>query len=125
MSKRDKTTCTVIYQGKEADLENEAAVTELLTPMFQEIHQRRNSQMKLTQQFLLPELEPTAIQLALLVRQLYGLEEEKAAINKDLKERMDLIKIQIKQASTAITDSLEGVTRIKVAPETQQPRTSQ
>jgi hypothetical protein len=73
------------------------------------------------QQFLLPELEPTAIQLALLVRQLNGLEEEKAAVNKDLKERMDLIKIQIKQASTAITDSLEGVTRVRMAPESRQP----
>ena len=128
MSDIDKTTCTLTFQGKSANLDDREAVTALLTPMFQEIHQRRGSPMKPRQQFLLPELEPTAIQLAQLVGQLAALEDEKKAVNQDLKERMDLLKIQIKHAATAIMDSLEGpdgVTRIKMVPEDRQPGAAQ
>jgi hypothetical protein len=120
----DKITSTITYQGKSVDLENKAAVEELLTPMFHEIQQKRGTPMKPRQQFLLPELEPTAIHLAQLVGQLAALEEEKKTVNQDLKERMDLLKVQIKHAATAITDSLEGpdgVTRIKMVPEDRQP----
>lgn len=70
------------------------------------------------QQFLLPELEPTAVQLAYLVGQLNAVEEEKAEANKDFKERIDLLKIQIKQAAKAINDSMEGgAARVMLVPE--------
>ena len=105
MSKRDKTTCTLTYQGQEADLDDKAACEALLTPMFKEIHQRRNP-MKYTRQFLFPEFEPTAIELASLVGQLEAVEAEKKATNDDFKERIELLKLQIKRAAQTINEGM-------------------
>lgn len=106
----------MIYQGKEADLEDEAAVENLLTPMFEEIHQRRNPQMKYTRQYLFPELEPTAIMLASLVGQLETVEAEKKAVNDDYKERIDLLKLQIKSAAKTINEGMAAPAKGGEAP---------
>ena len=62
--------------------------------------------MKLTRQFLFPELEPTAIELASLVGQLEAVEAEKKAVNDDFKERIDLLKLQIKRAAQTINEGM-------------------
>lgn len=113
---KDKTTCTLIYQGKTANLDDKETCRELLTPMVKGMIER-SAPMKPRQQFLLPELETTAIDLAYMVGQLAALEEEKAEMVKDFKERIDLLKLQIKAAAKAINDSQEiprvGVTAVK------------
>jgi hypothetical protein len=105
MSKDDKTKCTVIYQGWEADLEDKAAVTSLLTPMFEDIIQRR-APVKMRRQFLFPELEPTAIELAYLVGQLEKVEADKKAATEAYKEAIDLLKLQIKAKAKAINEGM-------------------
>ena len=65
--------------------------------------------MKYTRQFLFPELEPTAIELASLVGQLEAVEAEKKAVNDDFKERIDLLKLQIKSAAKTINEGMAGV----------------
>jgi uncharacterized protein (UPF0335 family) len=67
--------------------------------------------MKYTRQFLFPELEPTAIELASLVGQLEAVEAEKKAVNDDFKERIDLLKMQIKNAAKAINEGMSGAGR--------------
>ena len=62
--------------------------------------------MKYTRQFLFPELEPTAIELASLVGQLEAVEAEKKAVNDDFKERIELLKMQIKQAAKTINEGM-------------------
>ena len=64
--------------------------------------------MKYTRQFLFPELEPTAIELAHLVGQLEAVEAEKKAVNDDFKERIELLKMQIKQAAKTINEGMAG-----------------
>jgi uncharacterized protein (UPF0335 family) len=64
--------------------------------------------MKLKRQFLFPELEPTAIELASLVGQLEAVEAEKKAVNDDFKERIELLKMQIKNAAKVINESMAG-----------------
>ena len=64
--------------------------------------------MKLTRQFLFPELEPTAIELASLVGQLEAVEAEKQEVVKDFKERIDLLKLQIKSAAKTINEGMAG-----------------
>jgi hypothetical protein len=64
--------------------------------------------MKYTRQFLFPELEPTAIELASLVGQLEAVEAEKKAVNDDFKERIELLKMQIKNAAKVINEGMAG-----------------
>ena len=64
--------------------------------------------MKYTRQFLFPELEPTALELASLVGQLEAVEAEKKAVNDDFKERIELLKMQIKQAAKTINEGMAG-----------------
>lgn len=110
---KDKTKCTVIYQGKEADLQNKAAVENLLNPMFREIHRREGT---MARPYLFPELEPTAIELAMLVGRLEQVEDEKKAANDDFKERIDLLKIQIKQAARTINEGMQdGMVRVTMS----------
>jgi hypothetical protein len=72
------------------------------------------------QQFLLPGLQPTAIELARLVARLAALEDEKKDAMADYKERQDLLKLQIKQAAAAINDSLYTVKMtVRAVPEEQ------
>ena len=66
--------------------------------------------MKYTRQFLFPELEPTAIELASLVGQLEAVEAEKKAVNDDFKERIELLKMQIKRAAQTINEGMAGPT---------------
>jgi len=119
MSKRDKTTCTVIYQGQEADLDDKAAVAGLLIPMYHKIIRKENNPMA-RNEFLFPELEKTAIDLAYMVGRLEALEEEKAEVVKDFKERADLLKLQIKAAAKQINDRMDTTRMtVKAVPEEQ------
>jgi chromosome segregation ATPase len=66
--------------------------------------------------FLFPELEPTAIELAALVERLEDVEAEKKAANEDFKERIELLKIQIKQAARTINEGMrDGITKVTVS----------
>ncbi|MFA5381830.1 MAG: hypothetical protein WC356_01605 [Candidatus Micrarchaeia archaeon] len=112
MTTTDKIKSTITYQGKSVDLENKAAVEELLTPMFHEIHGRTKPMRQL---FLTAELEPKAIELASLVAQLNEVEEDKKASMAAFKEAIDLLKLQIKSLATAINEGM-GVRVQKVRP---------
>jgi hypothetical protein len=57
-------------------------------------------------QYLFPELESTAIELAILVGRLDQVEAEKKAANEDFKVTIDLLKMQIKQAARTINEAV-------------------
>jgi len=66
--------------------------------------------------YLFPELEPTAIELAILVGRLEQVEAEKKAANDDFKEQIDLLKIQIRNAARTINEGMhDGITRVRVS----------
>ena len=69
--------------------------------------------MKYTRQFLFPELEPTAIELAHLVGQLEAAEAEKQEVSKDFKERIDLLKLQIKSAAKTINEGMAAPQKLQ------------
>lgn len=114
---RDKTTCTITYQGKSADLDDKEAAEDLLTPMFQKIYEggKQTLAMKYRQLYLSPELEPKAIELAQLVAQLHEVEEDKKASMAAFKEAIDLLKLQIKALANAINEGM-GVRMEKQRP---------
>jgi hypothetical protein len=135
MSKRDidKTKCTVIYQGQEADLDDKAAVTELLTPMFQEIHGGKapmkseievngkkftampfgegapmNTVKKnLLYQFTEAELKNIGKEMAFTVGELEGVEAEKKDAMAGFKDRMEALSTRIKDAAHKINSGQE------------------
>lgn len=117
---KDRTKCTVMYQGQEADLDDKAAVHNLLTPMFQGIIKGARP---MKNQYLFPELEATAIELAILVGRLEAVEDEKKAATTDFKERIDLLKVQIKHAARTINEGVLRVADGKVAHGKGQPPT--
>lgn len=57
--------------------------------------------------YLFPELEPIAIELAVLVGRLEDVEAEKKAANNVFKERIELLKIQIRQAAKTINEGMQ------------------
>ena len=109
---KDRPKCTVIYQGTEADLDDKAAVHNLLTPMFQWIIEGARP---MKTQYLFQELEAAAIELAILVGRLEAVEDEKKAATTDFKERIDLLKMQIKNAARTINEGVLRVADGKVA----------
>lgn len=135
MSKRkiDKTKCTVIYQGQEADLDDKAAVTELLTPMFQEILGGKNPmkpeitvdgkkftampfgeggpmntvKKNLLYQFTESELKKIGQEMAFTVGELEDLEQEKKDAMAGFKDRMEALSTRIKDAAHKINTGQE------------------
>lgn len=112
MIKPHRAKCTLIYQGKAAEIDDKAAVQNLLTPMFKQILERVKP---MKNQYLFPELESTAIELAILVARLEQVEDEKKEANADFKERIDLLKMQIKHAARTINEGVLRVADGKVA----------
>ena len=76
-------------------------------------------------QYLFPELEATAIELAILVGRLEQVEDEKKEANTDFKERIDLLKMQIKNAARTINEGVLRVADGKVAQGKGQPAGAQ
>jgi hypothetical protein len=72
----------------------------------------------LRQSFLFKELESTAIELAILVGQLELVENAKKEANQDFKERIDLLKLQIKNAARTINEGMrDGLKGVRVSGE--------
>ncbi len=108
---KERTKCTVIYQGQEADLDDEAAVQELLTPMFQRIT-RGGRGMQTVKRTLLyklttSELKVVAEEMAAQVEALDVVEAEKKEANEQFKEKIDRHKRLIKEAAHKINTGQE------------------
>lgn len=108
---KDRTKCTIIYQGQEADIDDEAAVHNLLTPMFQGIIK---GAQPMRNRYLFPEFESTAIELAILVGRLEQVKDEKKEANADFKEQIDLLEVQIKRAAKIINEGVAGKVNVQV-----------
>jgi hypothetical protein len=100
-------------------MDDEKAVQELLTPMF--FQETNLGVLPMRPKYLFPELEATAIELAILVGRLEQVEDEKKEANADFKERIDLLKFQIKQAAKTINEGVLRVADGKVASSKGQP----
>ena len=109
---KDRPKCTAICQGVEADLDDKAAVQNLLTPMFQKIHKGRISIMETVKRTLLykftpGELKVVAEEMAAQVEALDVVEAEKKEANDQYKDKIDRHKRLIKEAAHKINTGQE------------------
>jgi hypothetical protein len=108
---KDRTKCTVIYQGTEADIDDKAAVQNLLTPMFQTIHKgakfMETVKRTLLYKFTPGELKVVAEEMAAQVEALDMVESDKKEANDQFKDKIERHKRLIKEAARKINTGQE------------------